>query len=194
LTRGGFRAAILGHRSTLGSTGALRRCVSKSRRPLRKSACPREFRGGGARDQASKQMHTSWLAGRIGAMIAEQPLQWFSLILGAWLFLSRFVWTHSAAQFANACIVAVLYTSLATAALGNPRVRYANVIIAAWLFLSAWLLPRAQDATLWHNVALSIAMIGVAIAQPRVITRGPQARSAGTPASAESGQLGRFDS
>lgn len=95
-------------------------------------------------------------------MTAEQPLQWFSLILGAWLFLSRFVWAHSAAQFANACVVSVLYTSLATAALGNPRVGYANVIPAVWLFLSAWLLPRAADATLWHNVALSIAMFAVA--------------------------------
>ena len=94
-------------------------------------------------------------------MGTEQPLQWFNLILGAWLFLSRFVWTHSDAQFANACVVSVFYTGLATAALGNLRVHYANVCLAAWLFLSAWLLPRAADATLWHNLALSIAMLTV---------------------------------
>ena len=96
-------------------------------------------------------------------MASEQPLHWLNLILGAWLFLSRFVWTHSAAQFVNACVVSVLYTSVATAALGNPRVRYANLALAAWLFLSAWLLPRAADATLWHNVALSVAMFAVAM-------------------------------
>lgn len=107
------------------------------------------------------ELRTRWSAGRIGRMAAEQPLQWFNLVLGAWLFLSRFAWTHSDAQFANACIVAVLYTALATAALGNPRVHYANVALAAWLFVSAWLLPRAADATLWHNVGLSVAMVAV---------------------------------
>src|ERR1700755_411815 len=31
------------------------------------------------------------------------------------------------------------------------------------LFVSAWLLPRAAEATLWHNVVVSIAMVTVAM-------------------------------
>lgn len=96
-------------------------------------------------------------------MTAEQPIQWLSLILGAWLFASRFAWTHSAMQFANVGVVAVLYTSLATATIGVPRVRYLNIAVAAWLFVSAWLLPRAADATLWHNVVVSLAMVTFAL-------------------------------
>lgn len=96
-------------------------------------------------------------------MTIEQPIQWFSLLLGAWLFASRFAWTHSAIQFANTGVVSVLYTALAAAALGVPRVRYVNVAVAVWLFASAWLLPRAAEATLWHNVAVSIAMAAVAM-------------------------------
>lgn len=97
-------------------------------------------------------------------MLAEQqPLQWFSLILGAWLFLSRFVWVHSPAQFENACVVSILYTSIAAAALGNPRVHYANLLLAAWLLVSAWLLPRAADMTLWHNIAVAITMLGIGL-------------------------------
>jgi hypothetical protein len=96
-------------------------------------------------------------------MTATQPLQWFSLVLGAWLFASRFVWTHSSAQLTNTGVVAVLFTGIAAAALGIPRAQYVNAILAAWLFVSAWLVPRATDITLWHNVAISIVMGAIVI-------------------------------
>jgi hypothetical protein len=96
-------------------------------------------------------------------MTATQPLQWFSLMLGAWLFVSRFVWTHSAAQVTNTGVVAVLFTGFATAALGIPRAQYVNAFLAAWLFVSAWLVPRATDITLWHNAAISLVMVAVVI-------------------------------
>jgi hypothetical protein len=96
-------------------------------------------------------------------MYPVQPMLLWSLTLGPWLFISRFMWTHSAAQFTNAGVVSVVYTGVATAALGNPRIQHANSILASWLFVSAWLLPRAADATLWHNLVVSLAMIAIAL-------------------------------
>ncbi len=96
-------------------------------------------------------------------MPLEQPIQWLSLTLGSWLFVSRFAWGHSEPQFTNTWLVSVLYISLVVAAIGLPSVRYANVVVGLWLFVSAWVLPRQADATLWNNVLVSLAMIAVAL-------------------------------
>jgi hypothetical protein len=96
-------------------------------------------------------------------MLLEQPIHWFSLSLGGWLFVSRFAWAHSESQFANTWLVSVVYTSLAVAAVGLPRVRYLNLIVALWLLVSVWILPRAADATLWNNLSVALGMIGLAV-------------------------------
>ena len=87
------------------------------------------------------------------------PLHWFSFSLGCWLFTSRFLWPHSAPQFVNAWLVSVFYSSLAIAAIGFPLVRSAKHMLAIWLFASAWLLPRASEATLWNNLLVALAMV-----------------------------------
>jgi hypothetical protein len=93
-------------------------------------------------------------------------------LLGLWLFVSRFLWPHSPLQFANTWIVSIVYTSLGVAALGFPGVRYLNALVALWLCVSAFALPRIAQATLWNNLFIAIAMLAT--------TAVPRARSTGT--------------
>jgi hypothetical protein len=91
-------------------------------------------------------------------MFSELSVHGFSLMLGAWLFVSRFAWVHSDPQFANTWLVAVVYTSLAVAAIGSPSIRYAKLVVALWLFASVWIVPRYAEETLWNNLVVSIGM------------------------------------
>lgn len=94
-------------------------------------------------------------------MPSVHPRDWLSICLGYWLFTSRFLWLHSAPQFLNAWLVSIVYTSLAVAAVGFQSVRSANQALAVWLFVSAWLLPRLSEATLWNNLFVALAMAAV---------------------------------
>ena len=103
-------------------------------------------------------------------MCVVSPLSWLSLFIGQWLFVSQFSWAHSAAQAANTAIVAIVYTSVAVASVGFPRMRSALVFVAAWLLISAFALPRENDATLWNNAAVALAMLAIALRAARVRT------------------------
>lgn len=95
------------------------------------------------------------------SMRPVHPLHWLGFLLGCWLHTSRFLWPHSAPQFVNTWLVSVFYTSLVLAAIGFPLMRRAEQVLAAWLFVSAWLLPRASEATLWNNLLVALVMAAV---------------------------------
>jgi hypothetical protein len=87
--------------------------------------------------------------------------------LGAWLFLSAFVWPHSHAQMTNMWICGVLCVVFAITGLGVPWARYLNTALAIWLFVSAWaLLPTpiaAHVAGTWNNILCAIAIFVVSL-------------------------------
>ena len=51
----------------------------------------------------------------------------------------------------------------AVAGLRVPPLRYINVALAIWLFVSAWFLPTLSAATMWNHVIASIAILMVAV-------------------------------
>jgi hypothetical protein len=70
-----------------------------------------------------------------------------NIMLGIWLFLSAFLWTHSGAQFNNAWLVGALIAGFASIALAVPQFSYLNVVLALWLFVSAIILPASSTVT-----------------------------------------------
>jgi hypothetical protein len=82
-----------------------------------------------------------------------------SLVLGAWLFISAFLWHHSSAQFANAWIMGALVVLFSFMANRFAQARYATAGIGAWLFVSSFFLPRATTATSWNHVLVGLALI-----------------------------------
>jgi hypothetical protein len=81
-----------------------------------------------------------------------------NVILGIWLFLSAFLWPHSAAQRTNTWILGVLCVAFALSAMRSPESRYLNTILAIWLFISVWALPSISIATQWNNAIVAIAI------------------------------------
>jgi hypothetical protein len=86
--------------------------------------------------------------------------------LGAWLFISAFVWPHTSAQFWNTVIVGLIVAAVALGAFRMVQLRFVNAIAGVWLFFSIWALPTFSSATAWNNgiVAAGIfllSMIGI---------------------------------
>lgn len=80
-------------------------------------------------------------------------------VLGGWLFVSTFAWTHAAAQATNAQIVGLLAAaSAAVAAFWIPKARYANTALAIWLGVTAFAFPSATNATIWNHGLVAILM------------------------------------
>jgi hypothetical protein len=99
----------------------------------------------------------------------------FSLLLGVWLFISAFLWPHTAFQMTNTWICGVVAVVLAAVAMRVPRVRYGNTLLSVWLFISAFALPSTSMGTIWNNVIVSIALFVASLVPteeiPRMIQR-----------------------
>ena len=92
-----------------------------------------------------------------------------NLLLGVWLVISAFLWTHSHEQFGNTCAVGVASAVVAALAMGSPRLRWINGVVALWLFVSAFVLPHATVGTIWNGVIVAVIMFSVSVAE----TMGP---------------------
>ncbi len=81
-----------------------------------------------------------------------------NILLGIWLFISAFIWPHTASQFNNAWIVGILGIIFAAIAFGAPQARYLNTALAVWLFISAFALPTMTAGTIWNSVIVAAVM------------------------------------
>jgi hypothetical protein len=95
-----------------------------------------------------------------------------NLILGAWLFLSAFLWRHTPAARANTWIVGVLIIVFAVLSGARPQARYANTVLAVWLFLSSLSIYHVTGATAWNNciVAILVFLFSLAPSSPTLRT------------------------
>lgn len=99
-----------------------------------------------------------------GTPTAEMSsVRWVNVILGAWLFISAFAWTHTDASRTNAWILGLLCIIFALGAMRVPMLRYANTVLAIWLFISAWALPHVSTGTVWNSVLVAIAIFVVSL-------------------------------
>lgn len=96
----------------------------------------------------------------------EQSMpRWINIAIGAWVFLSAFLWPHSGAQYSNALVIGAATVVTAAIGLRIPSLRYLNVALAIWLFVSSWFIPTLSSGTMWNNVIASIAIL-IAALQP----------------------------
>lgn len=86
-----------------------------------------------------------------------------NIALGVWLFISAFIWTHSASQHTNTWIVGVLSAVIAAVAIKVQEARYLNSVLAIWLFISVWALPTISSGTAWNNALVAIAMFALSL-------------------------------
>ncbi|HXU62554.1 MAG TPA: hypothetical protein VN962_12680 [Polyangia bacterium] len=93
----------------------------------------------------------------------------FTALIGMWLFVSAFMWPHSQSVGALTIICAVLTFLLAIGSFYSLFSRYANLAVAAVLFVGTLALPSVTRATVWNNVIVAVAILAAAL-----IDRGPE--------------------
>jgi len=86
-----------------------------------------------------------------------------NIVLGAWLFISAFVWPHTDSSATNTWIVGLLIVVGAIIALYVPWVRWVHAVLAVWLFLSTLVFPHVDAGTMWNNTIVAILVFLLAL-------------------------------
>ncbi|MFN7134582.1 MAG: hypothetical protein ACK4N5_21060 [Myxococcales bacterium] len=81
-----------------------------------------------------------------------------NVLLGIWLVVSAFLWTHTGAQRVNTVVVGVLCVAFSVLAAKLQPARFLNTLLAVWLFISAFALPSAASATVWNNALIAVML------------------------------------
>lgn len=103
--------------------------------------------------------------------------RYLNAAVGAWLFISAFVWPHSGAELTNAWIVGALMFIAALLALGAPAVRFVNTVLAVWLLIST-LAIGGNTATLWNQIIVAVVAFVVSFIPSQMSTPTTPARTA----------------
>lgn len=90
-----------------------------------------------------------------------------NVILGAWLFVSAFLWAHTGASQSNSWILGILIVAFALLAIAFPPARFLNTAAAVWLFVSTLFIDHFYAATAWHNAILAIIVFAVSLIPSR---------------------------
>ena len=93
----------------------------------------------------------------------------FNALIGIWLFVTAFMWAHTQAEGTLTVVCAVLTFVLAIASFYTIAARYANIVVAAALFVGTLALPSVSRASVWNNVIVAVALLASSL-----LDRGPQ--------------------
>lgn len=95
--------------------------------------------------------------------------RWVTIVASAWLFISAFVWPHSAASIFVTCVTAAAMLAISIGALFAPTVRFANTAISLWLIAAAFLLPHISETTFWNDFIVAIIVFLMSLTPSRDI-------------------------
>lgn len=94
-------------------------------------------------------------------------------LLGVWLVVSTFLWSHNVVQRINTVACGLLTLIIAFLSARFPRMRYANVAVGLWLLVvSAYALQTSVLATEWNEIFVGIVLIAVSIIPNRRVLPG----------------------
>ena len=97
-----------------------------------------------------------------------------NIIVGAWLFISAFVWMHRGAEFSNTWITGVLAVIFAVLALTWSAARWLNTLLAVWLVIGTLAFHPASSVTVWNNIICAAILFVASLApEPEAGTLAP---------------------
>lgn len=82
--------------------------------------------------------------------------RWIPIALGAWLFISAFLWPHASGAALNSWIIGSLIVTASLLALSMPWMRWVETALAVWLFLSTLAMRNVTGGTLWNNLIVAM--------------------------------------
>lgn len=99
-----------------------------------------------------------------------------TILLGVWLLAASFLWTHGGAAHANAVAVAAACIAVGLASLRAPDALLLDLLLAAWLVASIWILPHRDRFSSWNTVMVAIGLALLPVSM-RLYPRTPGARA-----------------
>jgi hypothetical protein len=87
----------------------------------------------------------------------------FNVLIGTWLFVSAFMWSHAPLEAAFTMACGGLSVVFALATIYNRGFRYLNAGLAVLLFISTIVLSAWHGPTMWHNAVVAIAIFVLAL-------------------------------
>jgi hypothetical protein len=88
-------------------------------------------------------------------------------LLGAWLVASVFLWRHWGPEGFNTLVTGLLVITVAPIAVWAPRLRFGSAFLGGWLFVTTLVLVHARRLTFFHDLALAIAILALALVPSR---------------------------
>jgi hypothetical protein len=83
------------------------------------------------------------------------------IVLGAWLFLSMFLWRESPEDMVSTGVVGVLSVAFGTMAYrGYIWARWLVAALGVWLFASVWMLPRGSVGSVVNHLIIGTMLFG----------------------------------
>lgn len=89
--------------------------------------------------------------------------RWVNIALGAWLFISAFIWPHTTSSATNTWIVGLAIVAAGIGAMYVPWFRWVNTALAIWLFFSTFAFPHVTTGTMWNNAIVAILVFIVSL-------------------------------
>jgi phosphoglycerol transferase MdoB-like AlkP superfamily enzyme len=107
---------------------------------------------------------------------ARDPFIWariLNFLLGVWLFISAFVWMHTAGERLNTWILGIWIAVFSLVAMSQPSARWLNTLAAIWLFFATLAIFHTQSGTLWNNLIVAVVVfilsfVGGAVTERRI--------------------------
>lgn len=120
----------------------------------------------------------------IESVRARNPYLWariLNFLLGVWLFISAFIWPHTAGERLDTWIIGIWIAVFSLVAMSQPSARWLNTLAAIWLFFSTLAITNTSQATPWNNIIVAIlvfivSFVGSYAPAGRDVTTGGPAR------------------
>jgi nucleoside-diphosphate-sugar epimerase len=134
------------------------------------------FRGGpeprGGVDESDPGF-TAALGAQSAAAVRGVTVPWTlaaCCVAGAWLMLSRLVLGTGGITANNDHLIGALIITIAVCAMAEVArpLRFVNLLLGLWLIAAPWLLSGGDASSIWNDVAIGIAVVGLS---PRRGTR-----------------------
>ena len=89
-----------------------------------------------------------------------------NVLLGLWLVVSAFVWSHSPASKMASVILGILCVAFALMAFVWPVARYLNTVLSIVLYILGFSLAPNENATVWNAFFVASFMFIASLAPP----------------------------
>lgn len=109
--------------------------------------------------------------------MTTRSARYVGMLAGGWLFLSGFLWMHTALEWANTLVMGIVVIVVSLAAARTPALRFLNALVGVWLIAAAFYLHAFSTGTRWSNLVTGLLLALVSLVR-RPVQRPRLVRSA----------------